>query len=177
MFSPIEEQTWGVLRGFGQAPLYPQYPVDKFFVDFGNPFKKIAIECDGKEWHLDKKKDLKRDKRLSKLGWVVYRIDGSDCFRIVKDYSELGYKNEDETIDILSRFYESTIEGLVKAIAIFYFGHKTYNRFVNEYELAADCLINRVSINKEKCQKLCYQIIEDNITNIPMDLRVQTLWV
>ena len=38
---------------------------------------KIDIEIDGKAFHQDKERDLKRDKYLTGLGWQVIRIDSS----------------------------------------------------------------------------------------------------
>lgn len=76
--TPIEEWLWADLRAEG-AVMYPQYPVGGVFVDFGNPKAKVAIECDGRDYHLDKAKDAARDQMLAKLGWTVYRLTGSEC--------------------------------------------------------------------------------------------------
>ena len=77
--TPIEVALWDDIRA-ENAVMYPQIPVGPFFVDFGNPAAKVAIECDGREWHLDKAKDAARDRAMSAFGWVVYRITGSECF-------------------------------------------------------------------------------------------------
>jgi very-short-patch-repair endonuclease len=76
--TPIERWLWSDIRSV-DAVLYPQYPVGGFFVDFGNPVAKVAIECDGAEWHKDKQKDAERDAKLVAIGWTVYRITGRDC--------------------------------------------------------------------------------------------------
>jgi len=76
--TPIEAWLWADLRQ-ANAVFYPQWPVGSFFVDFGNPVAKVAIECDGYEYHLDREKDRKRDDILSAMGWTVYRISGADC--------------------------------------------------------------------------------------------------
>lgn len=76
--TPIESAMWSDIRMEG-AVFYPQHPVDKFFVDFGNPVAKVALECDGYAFHLDKAKDAARDARLRELGWTVYRFTGHDC--------------------------------------------------------------------------------------------------
>lgn len=146
IFSPIEEMTWQSLRCFGQCPLYPQYPVDKYFVDFGNPKYKVAIECDGKEWHMDKEKDAKRDNVLFKQGWHIFRISGADCYKVCETYHErFDYdKDEREIYEILSDFY-GTVEGLVKAIAIFYFNYKDYCFFEDEMRIARRCLEKYIS--------------------------------
>lgn len=77
-FTPIEAWLWADIRQSG-AVLWPQYPVLNFFVDFANPVAKVAIECDGAAYHLDKAKDAARDKRLTDAGWTVYRISGKHC--------------------------------------------------------------------------------------------------
>ena len=76
--TPIEAWLWGDIRCVGSV-LYPQYPVGGFFVDFGNPVAKVAVECDGHDFHLDKAKDDRRDAALRALGWTVYRFTGSEC--------------------------------------------------------------------------------------------------
>lgn len=79
-FTPIESALWSDIRMEG-AVLYPQYPVSRFFVDFANPVARIAIECDGKHFHIDKEKDARRDKEINKIGWTVYRFTGSECMK------------------------------------------------------------------------------------------------
>lgn len=76
--TPIERALWHDIRAV-DIVMYPQYPVGRFFVDFGNPAAGVAIECDGARWHLDKEKDALRDEALKRLGWVVYRITGRGC--------------------------------------------------------------------------------------------------
>lgn len=78
VFTPIEAAMWHELRRAGLV-FYPQLPVGRAFVDFGNPFHKIAIECDGKAFHQDYLKDKARDVLLAERGWRVYRITGADC--------------------------------------------------------------------------------------------------
>jgi len=76
--TPIESWLWHDIRAVDLV-LYPQYPVAGFFVDFANPKAKVAIECDGAAYHMDKSKDAARDKKLQNAGWSVYRITGKDC--------------------------------------------------------------------------------------------------
>lgn len=175
MFSPIEMQTWMALRSFGQCPLYPQYPVGNFFADFGNPVVKVAIECDGKQWHINKEKDKMRDKYFSELGWTVYRISGSDCFRIIDD-SELDFKSEHESIEIYTDIFKRTIEGLIQSIAIFYFGYKTYNQFINKTKLAFNCLSERISLGKYEFQEKASVIMSESY-DVPEEIRNRTVWL
>lgn len=159
MFSPIEEVTWGCIRSFGRAPLYPQYPVGRYFTDFGNPAVKIAIECDGKEWHLDKSKDMLRDRELKKLGWIVYRINGADCNRIYQQFEELKEYNDytkDEKYYILQEYFSTTVEGLIRAIGIFHFDYEAYMH-KEELKLAYKCLRERISINDDVLDELFHQ--------------------
>lgn len=85
VFTPIEAAMWHELRREGLV-FYPQLPVGGAFVDFGNPHHKIAIECDGKEFHLDWKRDRERDAMLLQRGWTTYRISGSECLAEVDEF-------------------------------------------------------------------------------------------
>lgn len=150
LFTPIEESMWHNLRSFGKCPMYPQFPVRKYFVDFGNPIIKVAIECDGKMYHTDKEKDLVRDKVLLEAGWMVYRINGADCNRSSKEFYELSDYNEyteDEKYNILREFYATTGYGLIRAIAIFHMDYSEFLYHENEVDLAYQCLVERISIN------------------------------
>jgi len=89
--TPIELAIWERIRNVN-AVFYPQYPVGRYFADFGNPVAKVAIECDGKMFHLDKERDAKRDKDFAEMGWDVYRIPGRICMPI--DDCEEGFISE-----------------------------------------------------------------------------------
>jgi len=78
LMTPIEDALWQDIRS-ANAIFYPQWPVAGVFLDFANPAAKVAIECDGKEFHKDKAKDEARDKRLVALGWTIYRFPGWLC--------------------------------------------------------------------------------------------------
>lgn len=78
VFTPIEDALWHDIRAAGMV-MYPQFPVLGFFVDFGNPVAKVAIECDGAAFHQDALKDSARQSAIEAEGWVVYRITGRDC--------------------------------------------------------------------------------------------------
>lgn len=84
-FSPIEEALWSDIRHEG-AVLYPQFPVGRFFVDFGNPAAKVAIECDGAKWHTDKQHDRQRQNVLEDAGWAVYRLSGRQCLQLDREW-------------------------------------------------------------------------------------------
>lgn len=145
MFSPIEAEAWHAIRQFGHAPLYPQYPVFNYFIDFANPAMLVAVECDGKEFHKDKEKDKRRDTELVEKGWTVYRISGKECFRAPSnDYYNRDSRQNKE--DILQKFYETTIDGLIKAIGIVHFGYKDYYKKPNEISMARKILRLRRSV-------------------------------
>lgn len=84
--TPIERSMWCDIRCVGVV-FYPQYPVSNFFVDFANPQWKIAIECDGKDWH-DPAKDAVRDAHLRDIGWRVFRFTGSDCNKVEEEVED-----------------------------------------------------------------------------------------
>jgi hypothetical protein len=46
--SPPEFALWWSIRCYGGMPLYPQYPILNYFVDFGDPWQRIGIEADGR---------------------------------------------------------------------------------------------------------------------------------
>ena len=76
--TPIEAAIWHSIRA-ENVVMYPQFPVGRFFVDFGNPVARVAIECDGKRWHIDALRDAFRQREIEAMGWSVYRITGRDC--------------------------------------------------------------------------------------------------
>lgn len=87
----IEDAIWCEIRNVG-CVMYPQFPVGRRFVDFGNPCVKVAIECDGADFHGDPDADMAREQEIEALGWRIYRISGSDCMRItrVRECKETG---------------------------------------------------------------------------------------
>jgi very-short-patch-repair endonuclease len=82
--TPIEYAMWCDFRSLGIV-MYPQYPVGKYFVDFGNPVAKVAIECDGAAYHTDKAADKSRHKKIESLGWNVYRFTGRECNEVTEE--------------------------------------------------------------------------------------------
>lgn len=76
--TPIEENFWADCRD-ADLILYPQYPANGYFIDFANPAAKVAIECDGRAFHMDKERDAKREAVLTRSGWKMYRIEGWQC--------------------------------------------------------------------------------------------------
>jgi very-short-patch-repair endonuclease len=94
IFTPIEDNIWLHIRYTG-IPMFPQYPVLNYLIDFADPYYKIGIEADGKEFHLDKEKDKRRDERLMEIGWRIIRIKGKDTYKYREDYaSESDYLSQ-----------------------------------------------------------------------------------
>jgi very-short-patch-repair endonuclease len=115
-FTPIEREVWADIRGMG-LPFYPQIPALNYFLDFANPFMKIGIECDGKAWH-DYELDKARDTRLAADGWMIFRIEGHECKRIINPFNE--HENDDNS-GLIERFFMETSEGILTAIKDRYF--------------------------------------------------------
>lgn len=91
--TPIESHLWQDIRQWpGQVRMYPQYPVGRYFVDFGDPWKQVAIEADGKQWH-DAERDRIRDEAIKGKGWTIYRVSGKETIQ------------EDAIAKILDRHY------------------------------------------------------------------------
>lgn len=82
-FTPIESDLWCSIRLLG-LPFWPQYPVGRFFVDFGDPITRIALECDGRAYH-DQARDAERDREIRFLGWKVFRFPGWQCVKGEED--------------------------------------------------------------------------------------------
>jgi len=56
-----------------------QLNIGPYRVDFAFPKKRIIVECDGRKYHsspADMKRDQRRDKYLSSLGWRILRFSG-----------------------------------------------------------------------------------------------------
>ncbi len=118
LFTPIEESVWGDIRCSG-IPFYPQIPVLNYFIDFGCPFLKIGIECDGKAWH-NKEADAIRDARLAEVGWTIFRIEGHECKRVLPQPWEEDQYEEPHLEDVYAWFM-TTSEGVIHAIKARYF--------------------------------------------------------
>lgn len=75
--TPIESRLWHAIRMFG-LEMYPQFPVGKYYLDFANPFHRIALEADGKAHTLPEVivRDERRTKELENAGWTIYRFTG-----------------------------------------------------------------------------------------------------
>ena len=120
-FSSIEESAWMCIRSRG-IPLYPQFPLFNYFIDFANPYQRIGIELDGKEYH-DVEKDKERDDLLAKYGWKIFRIKGSETmtkYKLPEELEEQGISGEEKEREI-ENWVMNSCDGVIAAIDIIYF--------------------------------------------------------
>ena len=113
--SPIEDKCWQSIRAYG-LPLYPQYPVGRFFADFADPHKKIIVEADGKAFH-NPERDIPRDRELLEDGWLVYRVTGAECSRVPKDVDDSDASEADSEFRA-RQWIMNTSDGLFYALLV-----------------------------------------------------------
>lgn len=107
-FSPIEERAWWAIRCAG-LPLYPQYPVGPYFIDFADPNRKLGFEIDSKRWHRDKAKDETRQRDIERMGWTLIRIPSPMVYKSREDFTD-----SDGKIDF-KRWYLESAEGCMRS--------------------------------------------------------------
>lgn len=79
--SPIEKYLWDALVHFGlDTKAKMQYEIGKYRIDIAFPDSRLAVECDGAQYHranqLQLERDQKRDKYLARKGWRTLRFEG-----------------------------------------------------------------------------------------------------
>lgn len=77
--SPIEWRLYNALVNKGET-VEPQVPCGKYRIDLVLRAYRIAIECDGKEFHSSpqqKARDRRKNAYLRENGWTVLRFSGS----------------------------------------------------------------------------------------------------
>lgn len=114
LFTPIESAAWSDIRAWS-LPIWPQLPVGRFFVDFGNPVHRVALECDGRHWH-DPVKDAARDRELGEKGWTVFRAPGWRCKEPTDLPSNWGDLDIDQKAAFLGQRDERSLTGILKDI-------------------------------------------------------------
>lgn len=136
-FSPIEKIAWDCIREMSNIVLYPQFPVFNFFIDFANPFLKIGLELDGKNYH-NVEKDSERDLKLQRFGWKIFRISGKEAHQEYFTNNELDDKGivGDEKIKQIENWILNSCDGIITAIKYWYFTNdeekeKNYKFYIN----------------------------------------------
>ena len=113
--SSIENLTWNSLRELPYTRNFkPEYPIGKYFVDFGDPVFKIAIECDSKKFHKNKEKDRKRQDDILSMGWRVIRFSSRMILSMIYENKiiplyESGEIDESELIELVEKNKENCI--------------------------------------------------------------------
>ncbi|HSY73936.1 MAG TPA: DUF559 domain-containing protein [Dongiaceae bacterium] len=142
-FNENEDALWGKIA-WRPMVMYPEFPVLSYFVDFGNPFLKIAIEADSEEFH-DKEKDTERDLKLLEAGWKTFRVSYEENSAPFKEFGEIAEMfdngNESEALEEMENWMLKTSDGVVEAIEFFYFKcpeerERIMNKFPNYFSLA-----------------------------------------
>jgi very-short-patch-repair endonuclease len=86
-------------EGDETVTLAPQLSIGSYRADIAVIVKgphgkklRIAVECDGHDFHEKTKaqaeRDKKRDRDMQKLGWMVFRFTGSELFRLGRQRAE-----------------------------------------------------------------------------------------
>lgn len=79
--SPIEQRLIFSLSFELFLKVEPQIRLANYRADFGFPGRKIAVECDGHEYHKTQEQrthDARRDRVFTTEGWNVIRFTGSE---------------------------------------------------------------------------------------------------
>ncbi|HYF69131.1 MAG TPA: DUF559 domain-containing protein [Ohtaekwangia sp.] len=131
--SPIEFSAWCSIRSHYMA-LYPQFPLFNYFIDFANPYLRIGLEMDGKDYH-NAEKDRSRDEMLLRYGWKIFRIPGRECFVEYQSYDLVSLmEDEEEKAEALRHWILNTSDGVIYALKKVYFEraehHKLYPEFI-----------------------------------------------
>lgn len=127
--------------------MFPQVPVGGYFVDFGDPIRKIALEADGRDWH-DRDKDTARDGDLwANHGWRVYRVKGYQTMprsRPETPWEDPDFcrMDADDRRALIKLWANKDCEALVWAIAVVYHGASRVNAGAAREVLDAHCYVN-----------------------------------
>lgn len=82
--SPLERMLYYELRYSYKGQIVPQHPLGPYRIDFALPKYKLALECDGYQYHSSEKAQLhdrNRDAYMKRAGWKVMRFTYKDLCR------------------------------------------------------------------------------------------------
>jgi very-short-patch-repair endonuclease len=174
-FTPIERHVWSDIRALG-LPFYPQVPVLNYFIDFACPMMKIGVECDGKAWHMHDL-DKARDARLAAEGWMIFRIEGHECFRVVDPWDDCLDLDDSERADLVNRYYMTTSEGILKAIKQRYFETEGINKYryliestLFEHRSTFEISTSQIPVEKNNGPVLIAECLSDYIEQLKLKI-------
>lgn len=84
--SKLEIRVLRALRAAGLPEPVIQHPIGRYRVDFAYPASRIAIECDGYQFHSGRRAfdaDRTRRNALSTMGWTVLHATWTDIEQLV----------------------------------------------------------------------------------------------
>lgn len=89
-FTDIENMMF---KAFGDLGFNPQHNlhIGRWFIDVALVDFKVAIECDGGNWHDSlkaKERDRKKDAYLNNNGWTVFRFKGDEIKKNLDDCTD-----------------------------------------------------------------------------------------
>ena len=118
IFTPIERAAWASIRACG-LPMWPQYPVGRFFADFADPETRMVIECDGRDFHQDRERDASRDAEMHRAGWIVFRLRGAECMQPDMDWQCIQDLmcdgRHEEAQERIAHWLNSSSDGVIRA--------------------------------------------------------------
>jgi len=79
--SPIELLMWDALERYELiSGACKQFEIGPYRIDIAYPMARLAVECDGAQYHRENQiqleRDQKRDKYLARKGWRTLRLEG-----------------------------------------------------------------------------------------------------
>lgn len=127
-FDDAKDVAFNMHHSMAKVMICPQYPVGAYRLDFAvfvmgfdHSIARLAVECDGHDFHEKTKqqaaKDKKRDRDLMLAGWRVFRFTGSEIYKDVGNC--ISYLDQ-----FLYPFVESTIPRIDRANYRFLWGGK-----------------------------------------------------
>lgn len=141
-FTPIEFNAWRDIRWLC-LPLFPQFPVGNCFIDFADPYLKIGVELDGRDYH-SVEKDEPRDAKLWEQGWRIFRIPGRESLPApidpLNDRDAIAPGEPDVLYRVFSEWGDRWSSGFFWALSVVYYGREVDDESL---EAAAYRILNR----------------------------------
>lgn len=128
------EAAWDCQKAEGISML-PLFPVFHYFIDFADPYRKIAIFVEESETPWDDEAASTQDNILNLLGWTVYRIPNkvAETFETQLLPQEMGrcpygeFDDDEQYQDYLAykpRLDTETIDGFFSWLKLEVYGNK-----------------------------------------------------